>query len=126
MNEETASKHSSDESLTHRPGSDITENANDQQHLNIPSSSYSKNTSLNEPSEPKKTFLQRIYSKMPKPHQMRKTVKASLALTLGLVFAFDFQTRAAIGDAVLLHAIVTIFFFPVRTIGIQIEVIIVS
>lgn len=66
---------------------------------------------------PKKTMRQKVSAKIPKVPQIRKTLKAAIALGIALVFVFDMRIRRAVGDSVLLHAIVTIFFFPVRTIG---------
>lgn len=59
----------------------------------------------------------RFMSSFPDFVQMRKSVKASLALLIAVIFILDSQTRAVTGESVLLVAIVVIFYFPVRTIG---------
>jgi len=69
------------------------------------------------PSATKPNLLARFKSSLPLFAQFRKTVKASIALLIAVVFIFSYETREAVGTSVLLVAIVTIFFFPVRTIG---------
>lgn len=65
----------------------------------------------------KPSLMARFKSSLPAFAQFRKTIKASLALLIAMVFVFALETREAVGSSVLLTAIVTIFFFPVRTIG---------
>lgn len=65
----------------------------------------------------KPSFMARFKSSLPAFAQFRKTIKASLALLIAMVFVFALETRETVGSSVLLVAIVTIFFFPVRTIG---------
>lgn len=67
-------------------------------------------------------FISKLIHAFPAFPQMRKTIKASVALLIATIFILDSQTRAATGESVLLVAIVVIFYFPVRTIGIQTEV----
>ncbi|KAI7907902.1 uncharacterized protein BX663DRAFT_14205 [Cokeromyces recurvatus] len=76
------------------------------------------------PQQKNPSILQRLIdkAKLPEFHQMRKTIKASFALLIAMVFIFDYHTRKVVSSSVLLVGIVTIFYFPVRTIGIQTEV----
>lgn len=67
-------------------------------------------------------LMTKLMNAFPAFPQMRKTIKASIALLIATIFILDSQTRAATGESVLLVAIVVIFYFPVRTIGIQTEV----
>jgi hypothetical protein len=74
-----------------------------------------QNTEITVASKP--NIFKRLLSKLPLFSQMRKTIKASLALLIAVIFILDSQTRAVTGESVLLVAIVVIFYFPVRTIG---------
>ncbi|KAF1807335.1 hypothetical protein FB192DRAFT_1020912 [Mucor lusitanicus] len=65
----------------------------------------------------KPSLWTRFKASLPAFAQFRKTIKASIALLISMVFVFAYETREAVGSSVLLVAIVTIFFFPVRTIG---------
>lgn len=69
-------------------------------------------------------LMTKLMNAFPAFPQMRKTIKASIALLIATIFILDSQTRAATGESVLLVAIVVIFYFPVRTIGIQTEAVI--
>ncbi|KAL0145745.1 hypothetical protein V8B55DRAFT_1464744 [Mucor lusitanicus] len=64
----------------------------------------------------KPSLWTRFKASLPAFAQFRKTIKASIALLISMVFVFAYETREAVGSSVLLVAIVTIFFFPVRTI----------
>lgn len=73
---------------------------------------------INDPPKPNKTpFLNKITSSLPAFSQMRKTIKASIALLIATIFILNSDTREATGESVLLVAVVVIFYFPVRTIG---------
>jgi hypothetical protein len=65
----------------------------------------------------KRNLFQRFRASLPLFSQFRKTIKASIALLIPVIFIFDLSARAATGSSVLLMAIVMIFYFPVRTIG---------
>jgi hypothetical protein len=65
----------------------------------------------------KPSLFQRFKASLPLFSQFRKTIKASIALLIAVIFIFASATRKATGDSVLLIAIVVIFYFPVRTIG---------
>ena len=62
-------------------------------------------------------FLDSIKAAIPAPSQIRKTMKASIALLIATIFIFDSSAKSVIGESVLLVAIVVIFYFPVRTLG---------
>lgn len=71
--------------------------------------------------EPKKSFGQRLYAKIP-PYQLTTIiVKASIAILIALLFVFEKNCRAAIGQAGILVPIGTLLYFPVRPIGVQLE-----
>ncbi|KAI8339494.1 hypothetical protein BC941DRAFT_420641 [Chlamydoabsidia padenii] len=72
----------------------------------------------------KKTFRQRFQSWLPTQNQLRKDLKASIALIIAMVMTLDIHTRKVIGDTVLLVPIVVIFYFPVRTYGVQTEAVV--
>lgn len=88
-------------------------------------SSFTSSTCINNPesakemAEPqaKRSIFQKALLSLPPFAHVRKTVKASLALLISFIFCLDSHTREIFGTAVLLTAIVTIFYFPVRTIG---------
>ncbi|KAF7725934.1 hypothetical protein EC973_009171 [Apophysomyces ossiformis] len=61
---------------------------------------------------------------LPTLPQFRKNVKASVALLIALIMAIESHCKAAIGEAALLVAIVMVFYFPVRTIGVQTEAVV--
>jgi hypothetical protein len=67
--------------------------------------------------EKKPTLYQRFLASIPPAPHIRKTVKASVAVLIGVIFALDAHLRTLFGSSALLITIVTIFFFPVRTIG---------
>lgn len=67
--------------------------------------------------DPKPSLFARAKSSLPLFAQFRKTIKASTALLISVVFIFSFHIREVVGSSALLVAVVTIFFFPVRTIG---------
>ncbi|ORE06663.1 hypothetical protein BCV72DRAFT_227899 [Rhizopus microsporus var. microsporus] len=88
-------------------------------------SSYTSDTQIrdDELSDIKKTQAQkrrlfrRFHFPLPSLPHIRKTVKASIALLISTIFCLVNRTRDVFGSATLLVAIVTIFYFPVRTIG---------
>ena len=65
----------------------------------------------------KKRLFRRFHFSLPPPPRIRKTVKASIALLISTILCLVNHTRDVLGSAALLVAIVTIFYFPVRTIG---------
>lgn len=74
---------------------------------------------INTPTATKSNILSRFMASLPMFAQMRKTIKAAVALLIGTIFIFESKTRAASGSSMLLVPIVVIFYFPVRTIGIN-------
>jgi hypothetical protein len=67
--------------------------------------------------EPKKSFGQRLYAKVP-PYQLTRTIiKASIAILIALLFVFEENCRKAIGQAGILVPIGTLLYFPIRPIG---------
>ncbi|KAI8391640.1 uncharacterized protein BYT42DRAFT_557576 [Radiomyces spectabilis] len=84
-------------------------------------SSATQHLTEKEPKQKKKSFSERFKASLPTFTQCCKTLKATIALFIAVVMALDYHTRAVIGPAVLLTAIVTIFYFPVRPIGMEIE-----
>ncbi|ORX50436.1 hypothetical protein DM01DRAFT_1408971 [Hesseltinella vesiculosa] len=65
-----------------------------------------------------------VHSWLPPFPQLKKDLKASIALLIALVFCFDQDLANVTGQGVILVAIVMIFYFPVRTYGIQTEAIV--
>lgn len=65
----------------------------------------------------KRRLSRRFHFSLPPLPHIRKTVKASIALLISTIFCLVNHTRDVLGSATLLVAIVTIFYFPVRTIG---------
>ncbi|GAA5805760.1 hypothetical protein HPULCUR_011285 [Helicostylum pulchrum] len=72
----------------------------------------------------KPNLFNRFKASLPMFSYMRKTIKASIALLIGTIFIFASSTREVTGESILLIPIVVIFYFPVRTIGIQTEAVI--
>lgn len=89
----------------------------------LPTSSSSNASSSSPQTSPglttaKPNIFARFMASLPVFAQMRKTIKAAVALLIGTIFIFDSRARAASGSSMLLVPIVVIFYFPVRTIGI--------
>lgn len=91
------------------------EDENDVRPTSDQQATKTSNTEANSP--PTSNFVTKFIKAFPPFSQTRRTIKASIALLIATIFILDSNTRAATGESVLLVAIVVIFYFPVRTIG---------
>lgn len=97
------------------------EEEENQEGLPTSSATYAQPSTPQSPTDTaisKPNILDKLLASLPVFAQMRKTIKAAIALLIGIIFIFEPKTRAASGSSVLLVPIVVIFYFPVRTIGI--------
>lgn len=99
---------------------DLDEHEDDREELQSTSTKHSKENIVPPKSstkEPKQSFGQRLYAKVP-PYQLTRTIiKASISILIAMLFVFEENCRNAIGKAGILVPIGTLLYFPIRPIG---------
>ncbi|KAI7891734.1 uncharacterized protein EV154DRAFT_442545 [Mucor mucedo] len=117
----TSRKHTLLPLSSDQPNEEVLEELPTSSSSSAPPPPATPQTPFETPAVARPSIFSRFMASLPVFAQMRKTIKAAVALLIGTVFIFESKTRAASGSSMLLVPIVVIFYFPVRTIGIQTE-----